>query len=34
MKDILIQGRPISGYSANPIREDLYRYFLARPLPA
>jgi uncharacterized protein YegL len=29
LQDILIQGRPIAGYSANPIREDLYRYFLA-----
>jgi Ca-activated chloride channel homolog len=28
MQDILIHGRPISGYNANPIREDLYRYFL------
>ena len=29
MQDILVQGRPISGYNANPIREDLYRYFLS-----
>jgi Ca-activated chloride channel homolog len=28
VREILIQGRPISGYSADPIREDLYRYFL------
>lgn len=27
--DILVQGRPISGYNASPIREDLYQYFLA-----
>ncbi len=29
LKEILIQGRPIAGYSADPVREDLYRYFLA-----
>jgi Ca-activated chloride channel homolog len=29
LKEILIQGRPIAGYSANPVREDLYQYFLA-----
>lgn len=29
VKDILIQGRPIAGYSANPMLEDVYRYFLA-----
>ncbi len=28
INDILIQGRPVSGYSASPLREDLYRYFL------
>lgn len=28
INDILIQGRPISGYNADPIREDLYGYFL------
>jgi Ca-activated chloride channel homolog len=27
--EILIQGRPIAGYNANPVRENLYRYFLA-----
>jgi len=29
LREILIQGRPIAGYSAAPIREDLYQYFLA-----
>jgi Ca-activated chloride channel homolog len=29
LNEILIRGRPIAGYSANPVREDLYRYFLA-----
>jgi Ca-activated chloride channel family protein len=28
LDDILVQGRPISGYQANPVREDLYEYFL------
>jgi Ca-activated chloride channel family protein len=29
LREILITGRPIAGYSADPVREDLYRYFLA-----
>jgi hypothetical protein len=28
LDDILVQGRPIAGYQANPVREDLYEYFL------
>jgi len=28
LDEILVQGRPIAGYSANPIRQDLYEYFL------
>lgn len=28
LDQILVQGRPISGYQANPVREDLYEYFL------
>ena len=28
LDDILIQGRPIAGYQANPVRQDLYEYFL------
>jgi len=26
--EILVQGRPIAGYQANPVRQDLYEYFL------
>jgi Ca-activated chloride channel family protein len=28
LDEILVQGRPIAGYSANPVRQDLYEYFL------
>lgn len=28
LDEILVQGRPIAGYQANPVRQDLYEYFL------
>ncbi len=28
LDDILVQGRPVAGYQANPVRQDLYEYFL------
>ena len=28
LDDILVQGRPIAGYQANPVRRDLYEHFL------
>lgn len=27
--EILVQGRPVAGYHSDPVRKDLYRYFLA-----
>ena len=29
LDEILFQGRPVAGYQANPVRKDLYLYFLA-----
>ena len=28
LDEILLEGRPIAGYQANPIRKDMYQYFL------
>jgi Ca-activated chloride channel family protein len=29
VNEILVQGRPVAAYHADPVRKDLYRYFLA-----
>ena len=29
IEEILVNGRPVSGYQANPIRQDLFFYFLS-----
>jgi Ca-activated chloride channel family protein len=28
LDELLVRGRPVAGYSANPVRKDLYTYFL------
>jgi gamma-glutamyltranspeptidase len=29
IQDILVDGRPLAGYEANPSKKDLYFYFLS-----
>jgi len=34
MEEILVNGRPVAGYEANPIRQDLFTQFLVVALVA